>query len=52
MKTVAIIGGGISGCVAAMYLAEKNCKVSIYEKTDKLGGILKDFIVELISREK
>ena len=46
MKTVAIIGGGISGCVAAMYLAEKNCKVSIYEKTDKLGGILKDFKVD------
>ena len=41
-KKIAIIGGGISGCVIANYLASKGNKVSLYEKSNHLGGILKD----------
>ncbi|MBN1838683.1 MAG: NAD(P)-binding protein [Campylobacterales bacterium] len=37
---VAIIGGGLSGCVAAVELDKKGYKVSIYEKTNRLGGSL------------
>ncbi|AOO65625.1 pyridine nucleotide-disulfide oxidoreductase/dicluster-binding protein [Sulfurospirillum halorespirans] len=38
--TIAIIGGGLSGCVTAIELDKKGYKVSIYEKTDRLGGSL------------
>lgn len=41
--TVAIIGGGLSGCVAALELDKKGYKVTIYEKTDRLGGSLWDY---------
>lgn len=41
--TVAIIGGGLSGCVTALELDKKGYKVSIYEKTDRLGGSLWDY---------
>lgn len=37
---VAIIGGGLSGCVAAIELDKKGYKVSIYEKSNHLGGSL------------
>ena len=40
---IAIIGGGLSGCVTALELDKKGYKVSIYEKTDRLGGILWDY---------
>lgn len=35
-----VIGGGISGMNAALALAEAGIKVSIIEKSDKLGGML------------
>ena len=38
--TVAIIGGGLSGLVAATELDKKGYKVTIYEKTNRLGGTL------------
>jgi glutamate synthase (NADPH) small chain len=38
--SVAVIGGGLSGCVAAIELDKKGYNVSIYEKTDRLGGSL------------
>ena len=41
--TVAIIGGGLSGCVAAIELDKKGYKVSIYEKSNRLGGCLWDY---------
>ena len=31
-KSFAIIGGGFSGCTAALYLLGKGHKISIYEK--------------------
>ena len=37
---VAIIGGGLSGLVAAIELDKKGYKVTIYEKSNRLGGSL------------
>ena len=39
IKTVAVIGGGIGGMEAALVLAKRGHNVTIYEKTDKLGGV-------------
>ena len=39
IKSVAIIGGGIGGMEAAILLAKRGHKVTIFEKTDKLGGV-------------
>ncbi len=39
-KKVAIVGGGPSGMAAAFYLARLGVKVTIYEKREKLGGIV------------
>ncbi len=38
-KNVAVIGGGIGGMEAAILLAKRGHKVTIYEKTDRLGGV-------------
>ena len=38
-KTVAVIGGGIGGMEAAILLTKRGHKVTIFEKTDKLGGV-------------
>lgn len=40
---VAIIGGGLSGLVAATELDKKGYKVTIYEKTNRLGGTLWEY---------
>lgn len=37
-KTVWIIGGGVSGCAAAIAAARKGHVVTLYERSDKLGG--------------
>lgn len=39
-KKVAVIGGGPAGLTCSAFLARKGYKVTIYEKYDKLGGIL------------
>ena len=39
-KKVAIVGGGPSGMAAASYLARMGADVAIYEKRQKLGGIV------------
>jgi len=39
-KEVAIIGGGPAGLTCAAFLARKGVQVTIYEKNEKLGGIL------------
>ena len=41
-KSFAIIGGGLSGCAAALYLQSKGHNVTIYEKDSNLGGVIKD----------
>ena len=38
-KNIAVIGGGIGGMEAAIVLAQRGHKVTLYEKTDKLGGV-------------
>jgi 2-enoate reductase len=38
-KTIAVIGGGIGGMEAARIAALRGHKVTIYEKTDRLGGV-------------
>jgi len=42
MKKIAIIGGGITGCVSAIYYAKLGHKVEIYEKEKNLGGVIND----------
>ncbi|MBE6632543.1 MAG: FAD-dependent oxidoreductase, partial [Ruminococcaceae bacterium] len=39
IKSIAVIGGGIGGMEAAMVCAKRGHKVSLYEKSDKLGGV-------------
>lgn len=38
-KHIAIIGGGIGGMESALVLTERGHKVTIYEKSDRLGGV-------------
>ena len=38
-KKIAVIGGGIGGMEAAMVCAKRGHSVTLYEKTDKLGGV-------------
>ena len=38
-KNIAVIGGGIGGMEAAILCAKRGHKVTLYEKTDKLGGV-------------
>lgn len=38
-KNIAVIGGGIGGMEAALVLAQRGHHVTIYEKSDRLGGI-------------
>ena len=38
-KNVAVIGGGIGGMEAAIVLAKRGHRVTLYEKSDKLGGV-------------
>lgn len=49
---VAVIGGGISGLTCALKLAEKKYNVTLYEKTDKLGGKLHKFFSEDFLKEE
>jgi uncharacterized protein with NAD-binding domain and iron-sulfur cluster len=35
---VTIVGGGLAGLVAALRLAERQCRVTIYEGSDRVGG--------------
>ena len=38
-KKVAVVGGGIGGMEAAILLAKRGHQVTIYEKSDRLGGV-------------
>uniref|UniRef100_A0A803MTT4 Cyclopropane-fatty-acyl-phospholipid synthase n=1 Tax=Chenopodium quinoa TaxID=63459 RepID=A0A803MTT4_CHEQI len=48
MKSIAVIGGGISGLGAAYELANAGVKVVLYEKEDYLGGHAKTVNVDCI----
>ncbi|MFB6146646.1 MAG: NAD(P)/FAD-dependent oxidoreductase [Halobacteriaceae archaeon] len=36
--TVAVAGGGVAGLVAARHLAERGASVTVYERTEQVGG--------------
>jgi len=40
MKSVAIIGGGITGLTAAFRLQQKNIPVTLYEASERVGGVI------------
>lgn len=40
-KQVAVVGGGPAGMAAAFFLARQGAKVTLYEKREKLGGIVR-----------
>lgn len=40
-KKVAVVGSGPAGLTCASFLARKGVKVTIYEKHDKIGGLLR-----------
>jgi protoporphyrinogen/coproporphyrinogen III oxidase len=40
MRPVAIIGGGITGLTAAFRLQQKNIPVTLYEGSDRIGGVM------------
>jgi phytoene dehydrogenase-like protein len=42
-KKVIIVGGGISGLTASVYLARKGHKVTLFEKNEKCGGLVNTF---------
>lgn len=46
MKKIVIVGGGITGCVSAIYCAQLGLKVEIYEKKNNLGGVISDIQIE------
>lgn len=39
IKNVAVVGGGIGGMEAAIVCAKRGHKVTLYEKSDRLGGV-------------
>ncbi|WP_448379120.1 phytoene desaturase family protein [Fervidobacterium sp.] len=45
-KRVVIVGGGIAGLTAAVYLARKGHKVKLFEKYEKCGGLVNTFEYE------
>jgi hypothetical protein len=45
-KDVVIIGGGIAGLTAAVYLTKQNKSVTILEATDRVGGRVKTDLVD------
>lgn len=40
MKSVAIIGGGITGLTAAFHLRQRNIPVTLYEASGRAGGVI------------
>ena len=40
MKSVAIIGAGITGLTAAFYLKRRGVAVTVYEGSDRVGGVI------------
>lgn len=41
-KKIIIIGAGITGCATACELINRNFDIEIYERSDSIGGVIKD----------
>jgi oxygen-dependent protoporphyrinogen oxidase len=52
MKRIAIIGGGIAGMTLAYRLQKEGHSVTVYEKTDRLGGVIDHSYLEGFFFEK
>src|SRR5262252_6130638 len=46
MKSVAIIGAGITGLTAAFYLKRKGLAVTVYEASNRVGGVIQSLRTE------
>lgn len=52
MKSIAILGGGFTGLTAAYRLSQKGYKVTVYEKSDVVGGLASGFEISGNNLEK
>ncbi|MCI5898298.1 MAG: NAD(P)-binding protein [Anaerovoracaceae bacterium] len=43
---IGIIGAGMSGLSCALRTASKKCQVIVYEKSDRIGGVVRDMVPE------
>ncbi|MBQ4061373.1 MAG: putative selenate reductase subunit YgfK [Christensenellaceae bacterium] len=43
-RSLAVVGGGPAGMAAAFFAAREGVKVTVFERTDKLGGIVRHVI--------
>lgn len=43
-KKAAVVGGGPAGLAAAYFLARGGVKVTLFEKEDKMGGVVRNVI--------
>lgn len=50
-RKIAIIGGGISGLTCALDLEKKGYLVTIYERSDRLGGRLNQLVGDILPQE-
>ena len=50
-RKIAIAGGGLSGLTAAMDLARKGYRVTVYEKDPRIGGRVWDFSEQRLPRQ-
>ncbi len=48
---VAVVGGGISGITAAFDLDKKGYRVTLFEKTERLGGGIRDYEGTVLRKE-
>lgn len=46
LSSIVIIGGGVSGLSTAYFLAQRGIRSTIFEKSDRLGGLIKTDIVQ------
>ena len=48
-KKAAVVGGGPAGLAAAYFLARGGVKVTLFEKEEKMGGVVRNVIQDSVS---